>query len=266
MGLTDQDVVLLLGREASAWLQLLNALTLVKFDKFDRQLLSGLICLSLAESYEEISDGLSAVIDQYGLNQVLLTESYDALSACYYGGVYAEKPESNQEWLVFNSPLYSELASKTLDTTELIVESAVDLINDKEYDLVRVNLSALEIARSLGSAELMTSCLQEIDSLIMKIVKAALDKDCLIFLTSTCSGSEAAIDVLGDGHKFLNTNALVPFVVIGKDLEGHSLGQLDMGLGDLGGGSSANLLDIAPTVLSHFGIAQPSSMSGKSLI
>lgn len=89
----------------------------------------------------------------------------------------------------------------------------------------------------------------------------------MVLLGSTCSASEAIVDVVSGAQTTKNTNALVPFVIIASELEGRSFSSLEGARNEVDVAvSHLSLLDIAPTVLAYFNIHQPSSMSGKSLI
>ena len=264
--LAENDVVLFLGRELSVWFQLASSLTSFEFGEFERKLPSGLKCLSV-DAAKQRGLVLPKLLAQHDLKQVVITESYGAIAACYYGGGLACSPEAGQDWVIFNSPLYSELPNEILESSEKIIDYSIDLINDQDYDFVHINLATLDLARQCADVELVTRCLATLDKLSARVIKAALDRNFLVLLGSTCSGSEAIVDVVSGAQTIKNTNALVPFVIISSDLEGRSFSSLEGARNDAeAGASQLSLLDIAPTVLAYFNIHQPSSMSGKSLI
>lgn len=267
MVLAENDVVLFLGRELSVWFQLASSLTAFEFGEFERKLPSGLKCLSVDGAAKQRGSALPKLLAQHDLKQVVITESYGAIAACYYGGGLACSPEAGQDWVIFNSPLYSELPNEILESSEKVIDYSIDLINDQDYDFVHINLATLDLARQCGDVELVTRCLEALDKLSARLIKAALDRNFLVLLGSTCSGSEAIVDVVSGAQTIKNTNALVPFAIIASELEGRSFSSLEGVRNEVDAAvSHLSLLDIAPTVLAYFNIHQPSSMSGKSLI
>jgi|GEM_PF-2214532 len=273
----ENDVVIFFNHETAPFYQLASALTEFGFDKFNRVSVSGVIYLSMAKFPECLNiktighkvahPNLSSVISKNGLKQLIITESLGALSACYYGSGMAERPTADEHWQIINSPLSTDIINTPECSSELIINQAIKLISSANYDLIRITIPALNLSGRVGGSNLMIRCLVVLDELIVRLVKESLDNDCLLLVTSSCSGSESAIDLLSGEDAYINSNKEVPLVVIGNHLEGCSLDRLDASGGDLNllklGGS---ILDIAPTIIKQFGLEQPKSMIGKSLL
>lgn len=109
--------------------------------------------------------------------------------------------------------------------------------------------------------------LEQIDKLLAKIVSSVLNKNGRIIITSPYGNAERTKDLATDWADKSPTNNNVPFLLIGNEYKGKTIGLADPLDGDLSVLAPAGTLaDFAPTVLSLLNLDKPNSMTGKSLI
>lgn len=268
-----KDMLLLMVRDSVKVFQLASAFSLKNFSAFTRNCWEAWSLLSLGRVADglpivdlmdcEAGLSLEQILHQEEREQIWITEAYGALALNYYAGGRLSQEAWSHDYRVVNSPLYGELSRKPVAGSELIVEEALEVLEEGGYEMVWVSLPALDLAGQVAGVEGMKVALTELDELLDKLITKAMRKDYGVFLTASCARSEAAVDLVTGQDKKLNSDGLVPLVILAKELEGRNLGDLEGGLSSV---SSASLLNVAPTILQYLGIEAPEPMKSESLL
>jgi bisphosphoglycerate-independent phosphoglycerate mutase (AlkP superfamily) len=136
-----------------------------------------------------------------------------------------------------------------------------------KYDFIVMSLALVHEAVVLGDFKETVRTIERIDKLLPKIIDLITADGGLVVLSSPYGNAERTRDVAADWEDKEPTDNPVPFVLIGQEYEGKTIGLADPIDGDLSvlapGGS---LADFAPSILSLLNIEKPKSMEGESLI
>jgi 2,3-bisphosphoglycerate-independent phosphoglycerate mutase len=141
------------------------------------------------------------------------------------------------------------------------------LYKNSDLQVIFVSLALAQEASSRGDFKETVNNLEQIDKLLPKIIKTVISKNGVVIVTAPYGNAERTKDLATDwADKSLTINH-VPFLLIGDQYQGKTIGLTDPFDGDLSVLAPAGTLaDFAPTVLNLLNIDIPESMSGKSLI
>lgn len=105
------------------------------------------------------------------------------------------------------------------------------------------------------------------DKLLPKIINPIVNDGGVVIVTSAFGNAERTCDLAADWEDREPTANPVPFLLIGSEYQGKTIGLAGSLDGDLSVlAPVGTLADFAPTVLRLLGIVKPSGMSGESLI
>jgi 2,3-bisphosphoglycerate-independent phosphoglycerate mutase len=99
------------------------------------------------------------------------------------------------------------------------------------------------------------------------VVKSVLEKDGVLMVTADHGNAETMFNMQTGMIDKEHSSNPVPFVIVGRQFEGRSVGFSDVPGGDLSLVQPQGILsDVAPTILKIMGIEKPDQMTGRSLI
>lgn len=271
--LTTDDLLIILTEDLTKNFQLANALTVKNFEAFERKqwcdwtvLSAGKIAdgLQVLDLLTEVSvKNLQQVLVENNLRQIWLTDSYGALALGHYASGAISPEFWKHDYKIINSAVYADWAKDFNEVNEKLINEALSELTEDGHDLVWVSLPSLDLAGQMADLELMKSCLTDLDELLAKLIDKAINKDYVVFLTASCARSEAVRDLVTGQDKKQNSDGLVPLVLMAKDLEGQNFAKLELVMDKL---NPLSLLNLAPTILAHFGIEAPEQMKASSLL
>lgn len=139
---------------------------------------------------------------------------------------------------------------------------AVKALKDSDYDFVALDLSTVDLMMEYGDIGHISKTITRVDEALRKIGEAALDKDWVLVIASYGGNAEKIKDIALDMDDRGLTNSPVPFIVVGRDFYGRSLGSADAPSGDLSTLSPVgNLSDIGPAILDLMGLGNGESIA-----
>ena len=260
----DGDQVIFCCRRGEREIELTEAFTDPKFDKFDRAYMEKLRFvimtmyhekfkdLPIAFAPEKVQKPLAQVLSEAGLKQFHCAESekYAHVTFFFNGGY--NQPFPGETDLCVPSPKgipFDQQPELSLPTVADKVMGAVD----EGYDFILTNFANGDVIGHTSNSEAKLAAAATVSEYVDRVAHYARDHGYLVAVTADHGNIETLRDAKGKPHVAHTTN-LVPFVVL--DPQGRKV-ELRQG-GRLG--------DVAPTVLSVLGLAQPPEMTGESLI
>jgi 2,3-bisphosphoglycerate-independent phosphoglycerate mutase len=131
-----------------------------------------------------------------------------------------------------------------------------------------INISKIDNLKEGHSFKDIVDYLGRFDKVLKNLTELVLGKKGTVIITGDHGRIEECFNPeMPETLNNKNTNNQVPFVIINKNLDGKKINGFDLSLiHGLVGKSSKTLMDIAPTVLSLYGIEKPEEMNGNSLL
>jgi 2,3-bisphosphoglycerate-independent phosphoglycerate mutase len=135
-----------------------------------------------------------------------------------------------------------------------VTEKAVELINEKKYDVMILNFANCDMVGHTGVMEAAMKSVATVDECVGKVVEAVLANGGRAFVTADHGNADQMVDPENGEPFTAHTTNPVPFIAIGPEMIGKSLRE------------GGRLADIAPTMLDSMGLEIPAEMTGKSLL
>ncbi len=277
--ITDNDAIIFFNYRADRAREITGAFVLPEFDKFTRsKYLKNLLFVGFTEYEkrlpievafppEKIKNTLGEVISNAGLKQLRIaeTEKYAHVTYFFNGGKEDKSPGETHE-LVPSPPVDSYDLKPEMSANE-VTDKLVKAIEDDLYDFILVNFANADMVGHTGNIKATIKAAETADKCVGRIVKQALARDGCVLITADHGNAEVEFNMqTGTINKEHSANP-VPFIIVGKQFEGKSIGVQDAPGGDLSLIKPQGILsDIAPTILKIMGIEKPPEMTGRSLV
>ncbi len=135
-----------------------------------------------------------------------------------------------------------------------VTDAVVNAIKSELFDFILVNFANGDMVGHTGSLPAAIEAVENVDAGVGRIIDAALQKGGGAVVTADHGNCEQMLDPESGGPHTKHTTYDVDLIVVDAKASGKEL------LGD------GRLADVAPTVLTLLGVAQPAEMTGTSLI
>lgn len=263
-GIYDGDGVFFFNFRADRMRELVSAFIQKDFSDFQRgrvPVLSGLASMSLYDASfsfpvafpkEAISGGLGEIVSKAGLKQLRLaeTEKYAHVTYFFNGGV--EDPFPGEERILVPSP-------RDVPTYDLKPEMSAREVTEKflqawdsgKYNLVVCNLANGDMVGHTGNLKAAIKACEVVDECVGKMVNAVENKNGRMIIIADHGNCEEMLTPEGTPQTAHTTN-LVPFILIDPNGKEITL-------------KNGKLSDIAPTILSLWGMKPGGEMTGEVL-
>ena len=251
--------------------QLMRALVQDDFDRFARDRISPLSVVTFTQ-YEkglpvdvafppESLDGLlGQVVSEAGLRQFRTaeTEKYPHVTYFMNGGIEQAFPGEDRH--LVPSPRVATYDQAPAMAAEQLTDNCIAAINKGIYALVVINYANPDMVGHTGQMAATETAIATVDHCVGRLMEATNRMGGTLLITADHGNAEMMQGPDGRPWTAHTTNPVPVILVEGEQrkLPGHGTAvQLREGGG---------LADIAPTLLEILGLAQPSMMSGSSLI
>jgi len=264
----DGDLIVFANFRADRARQLCMALTWSDFDNFPRgripQLSSFISMTEYKDDFEfpvlfkpEVhSNVLGKYLADQGLHQLRIaeTEKYAHVTFFFNGG--EELAFENEDRVLVASPDVTTYDQKPEMSVFEVTGKMIEAIQSKKYDAIFSNFANADMVGHTGNFEAAVKSIEAVDECLGQIVEATRDTGGELLITAD-HGNAEQMQACPDGSSTpqphtAHTSNLVPLLYMGRPA--------DM-IPDSGA-----LCDIAPTILTLLGLAQPEEMTGKSLL
>ncbi|MGH9558862.1 MAG: 2,3-bisphosphoglycerate-independent phosphoglycerate mutase, partial [Bryobacteraceae bacterium] len=181
--------------------------------------------------------------------RVAETEKYAHVTYFFNGG--NEKPYPGEERELVPSPKVATYDLKPEMNAEGITGVVTNAIEKRDFDVIVMNYANADMVGHSGKMEPTVRAVETVDAGLGRIHQSLVKHGGRWIITADHGNAEMMIDPVTHGPHTYHTTNPVPFIVV--DEEKRSLR------------SGGALQDIAPTILSMFGVAQPAEMTGRDL-
>ncbi len=217
-----------------------------------------------SENFLKADQCLSEILSLNGRRQIKIaaSEQFHGLSLFFNND--KETPFGGEEWVCVSTPALEEALRPLGKEIARAIEVAV---RAKKADVILASLPLAQAASVRGDFKETVNSIEQIDKLLPKIVTPIVNAGGLVLITAPYGNAERTRDLAADWEDREPTINPVPFLLIGTQYQGKTIGLTDPLDGDLSVLAPAGTLaDFAPTILSILGIEKPLSMTGESLI
>jgi len=180
------------------------------------------------------------------------TQKYAHVTFFFNGGV--EKPNDGEDRVLIPSSKVATFDMKPDMSAYEVTEKAIDLINEKKYDVMVLNFANCDMVGHTGIMEAAMKAVKTVDICVGRVVDAILKNGGRAFVTADHGNADQMVDPQTGEPFTAHTIFPVPFITVGPEFVGKPLRE---------GGC---LADIAPTMLTSMGIPVPKEMTGEALI
>jgi len=207
---------------------------------------------------------LSKVISRAGMSQLKMAPSsvFPLISSFFNN---QEERLLGEDWYIMpnkNKSIFSFWREDDFDTGKLIKR-----IKSKSYNFIFSSLPFVSQEFFKGDFLATVSAVEKTSRLLEEISQAVLSVGGVLIITSTHGGAEDVYNIQTNLPNKKRTNNNVPFLIIGKDYQGKTIGLKEAPNDDISLlPAQGSYLDVAPTILKILGLDIPEGMQGKSFV
>ncbi len=264
-GMRDGDGLLSFNFRADRIRQLLDALLDPEFSEFDRgevPRLAGAVGMTSYSSKldqkmqalfppQTLTNGLGEIVAKAGLRQLRMAETEKYPHVTYFLNGGAEEPYPGEERIMVPSPKVATYDLQPEMSAPELTARAVEAICSGQQDLIVLNFANPDMVGHTGNLPAAVKAVETVDEALGRIAAAIEEAGGSLLVTADHGNCELMRDpATGRPHTAHTTNP-VPIILITR---GTAL------LRD------GRLADVAPTLLDLMGVAQPTEMTGQSLL
>jgi 2,3-bisphosphoglycerate-independent phosphoglycerate mutase len=264
-GIRAEDAVIMLNFRADRMRQLTAALTLERFDGFERGAprpaevvtmteYEPSLPVSVAFEADDVRMGLSEVVALRGLGQLKTAETEKYAHVTYFFNGGEETPFEGEKRVLIPSPQVATYDLQPEMSARGVADAVVQGIGSGEHAFILVNFANPDMVGHTGSIPAAVAAVEAVDSCLADILRTVDAHDEWVALITADHGNcEKMIDEKGNVYTAHTTE---PVDLIVYDPRGG--GEKLTGPG--------RLADVAPTVLRYMGIEPPRVMTGHDLV
>lgn len=204
---------------------------------------------------EAITMPLGRILSNHEFHQLRTTETEKERFVTYYFNGQREEAFALEDRIIIPSPKVPTYDLKPEMSSYELTNAIVDQLKRRLYQFVLINFPNADMVGHTGVLGAAVIACETIDNSLGRIVPEILSQDGYCIITADHGNVEEMIDPTTGGINTEHSTYPVPFIIIGKEFEGQAK-ELASGI----------LADVAPTVLSLFGIEKPSTMTGRNLL
>ena len=201
---------------------------------------------------ETVTDTLGEVLAKNGKHQLRIaeTEKYAHVTFFFNGG--REAPFENEDRILVNSPKVATYDLQPEMSAPEVAEKLIEVIKTEKEDAIILNFANGDMVGHTGVYDAICKAVKTIDSLVEKVVTAAIEHDYVVLLTADHGNADYAVNEDGSPNTAHSLNQ-VQFIVINAGDEVKTV-------------KDGALCNVAPTILKLMGIPQPEAMTAEPLI
>lgn len=263
-GMKDGDGLLMANFRADRAREILTALLDPAFDGFNREAMpsftatAGLVEYSTAlnEFHSvlfpslEIKNSLGEVLAANGVPQLRIaeTEKYAHVTFFFNGGI--EAVFEGEDRILVPSPDVATYDLKPEMSAFEVTEKLAEAIKSGRYGAIIVNFANPDMVGHTGVLSAAIKAVETIDTCLAKLEDAVTQAGAAMLVTADHGNVEMMLDTESGQPHTAHTSLDVPVIMVN-----HQKALKD-----------GSLSDVAPTMLSILGLAQPPEMTGQSLL
>lgn len=263
VAMRDGDTVIFMNFRADRARQMTRALTDADFKGFARASVPRLGYFCTLTSYgadfkvpaafppQNISNGFGEYIANEGLKQLRIAETEKYAHVTYFFNGGTEAPYHGEERVLIPSPKVATYDLKPEMSAFEVTDRLVEAIGSRRFDAIVCNYANGDMVGHTGNLAAATRAIEVLDECLGRVIRAMQDCGGEVLITADHGNAELMHDETTHQAHTAHTLNVVPLLYIGRKARIANGGALQ---------------DVAPTLLSMMGLAQPPEMTGKSLI
>ncbi len=211
-----------------------------------------------------VDDSLAELLSKSSKTQLHLAESEKERMVTFYFDGMKDVRYSGEEVIIVPSPKVATYDKKPEMSLWKVVHEFQKQIDRCEYDFFVMNFANPDMVAHSGKVEATIKAIEQVDKALGEMEKAILSYDGVFLITADHGNSEEMLryptttffytSSKGEVNTEHSSNP-VPLLIIGKQFRGKGQWMF-----------KGSLADVAPTILSLFGLAIPEEMTGKNLL
>ncbi|WP_262694039.1 2,3-bisphosphoglycerate-independent phosphoglycerate mutase [Kordiimonas aquimaris] len=263
-GMKDGDGLLMANFRADRAREILTAFLDPNFDGFARKHLHNFSAAAGMSEYSEalstfhsvlfpsaaLKNSLGEVLANHGIPQLRIaeTEKYAHVTFFFNGGI--EPVFEGEDRILVPSPDVATYDLKPEMSAHEVTDKLVDAITSGKYGTIIVNYANPDMVGHTGVMSAAIKAVETIDGCLARLETAAKEASAALLVTADHGNVEMMTDnETGQPHT-AHTSFDVPIIMV------NDTRKIENGC----------LADVAPTILSIMGIAQPEEMTGNNLL
>lgn len=261
--ISDGDVVICFNFRTDRGRQITQALTQKEFPEEEMKPLN-LHYVTLT-NYDDTFKGIKVIFKKNNLEMTLgetlakagktqirvaETEKYPHVTFFFSGG--NESEFDGERRILCPSPKVATYDLQPEMSAKEIRDKMLPELEAKTADFICLNFANPDMVGHTGVFEAAVKACETVDSCAEAVAQKALDNGYAVIIIADHGNSDFMVNADGTPNTAHTTN-LVPCILLAEGMEGLPM-------------SDGKLADVAPTILRLMGVAQPSQMTGKSLI
>jgi len=262
----DSDAVVFFNFRADRARQLTRAFTEKAFKEFPRKRLVALSSFVTMTEYDknfslpvafpprQVKNILGEIASREKVPQLRIaeTEKYAHVTYFFNGGEEREFPLEDRILIPSTKEVPTYDLKPEMSAYE-VTEALIKQIRERRHGLTILNYANADMVGHTGNFEATIRACEVVDECVGRVVRAALEKGGRAIITADHGNAEQMIDYETGAVHTAHTSNPVPLILVDEQWKPCQL-------------RSGTAIDIAPTVLRLFGIAQPQEMTGRCLI
>ncbi|MGL4738837.1 MAG: 2,3-bisphosphoglycerate-independent phosphoglycerate mutase [Cellulosilyticaceae bacterium] len=179
------------------------------------------------------------------------TEKYAHVTFFFNGGV--EEPMAHEERKLVSSPAVATYDMQPEMSVFEVANGLEESIRSGKYDVIVANFANPDMVGHTGNMDAAVAAIEAVDKAVGQVITAIEETNSYAFICADHGNAEQMVDYDTNQPFTAHTINPVPFILVNYK-EGVTLKD------------GGKLADIAPTLLEMMGMAQPTEMTGESLL
>jgi 2,3-bisphosphoglycerate-independent phosphoglycerate mutase len=204
---------------------------------------------------EQIGNGLATYLSHNHINQFHIAETEKYAHVTYFFNSGIEKVNPGEDRVIIPSPKVSVYDKTPRMSAPGITANLLSALSNPKYQFTVTNFANADMVGHTGNLAATQLAVEELDSDLGQIVATAASNGWYTIITADHGNAEEMVDSVTGMINPEHTKNQVPFLLITPP--GQNITSLI---------PAGTLADVAPTIISIFGLKQPEEMTGHSLI
>ena len=203
---------------------------------------------------DEITNTLPQYISSLGLKQLHIAETEKYAHVTFFFNAKLEEPVAGETRIVIPSPKVATYDLQPEMSAYPVTDKVLEELDKGEYDVVILNFANCDMVGHTGIMDAAVKAVHAVDECVKKVTDKILSMGGSALVTADHGNADQMLADDGVGAFTQHTTFPVPVILVSEEYKNVSLRE------------DGVLADLAPTLLDMMHLAQPSEMTGKSLI